>query len=96
MVRNKKVIKVDVEKSEYVSCKTVTIRNMKNEIIAELNVFRDGSIFVHSCNDVYVAENKIKKIILEAPTDGCSTYYQHITMVDEYNTVEINRKARME
>ena len=93
---NKKVIKVDVEKSEYTSCKTVTIKNMNNEIIAELNIFWDGSIFVHKCNDVYVAENKIKKVVLEAPTEGSETYYQHIMMNDEYNTVEINRKKRIE
>jgi hypothetical protein len=92
--KNVKIIKVDVEKSEYSSCKTVTIKNMNNEVIAELNVFWDGSIFVHKCNDVYVSDDKVNKIVLEAPTEGSTAYYHHITMNDEANTIVINKKNR--
>lgn len=92
MVKNVKVIKVEVEKSELKSYKTVTIKNMKNEIIAEMNVFSDGSIFIGKCLDVYIADNKVAKIELEAPATYDGAYYHHVKMNEEYNTQLINWK----
>lgn len=94
MARNKRIIKVEVEKSEYTSMKDVIIKNMQDEVIGEISVFADGSIFIRKCRDVYINTVKIKTNKVEVGETPEDATFQHIEMNDFCNTYEINRKNR--
>lgn len=79
MVKNVKLFKVDVEKSEMKSSKTITIKDVEGNTLIVLGVFTDGTVFIRKAKDVYVRTDKIETNVIE-PKQGLTEEYLHVIL----------------
>jgi hypothetical protein len=87
MVKNKNVMKVNVEKSEFTSSKIVNITDMKGNVLVKLHVFIDGDVFVNKARNVWISEKFAKKMIVEEANE---------TVEYDYLRVELNNNSLFE
>jgi hypothetical protein len=95
MAKNVKILKVEVEKSEYKTSKVITIKNMKNQVIVELNVFADGAIFIRQADEIFIQSDYVASVKLNEEDKNCPTYHK-IVMAEEHNTNVKNFKENFE